>query len=57
MDKKEAPSVDVTLKINGEDVRLNRFAQEVMGRAVVGMVGALKDVPEPRTAELSIRVR
>ena len=57
VDKPDTPTMDVTLKVNGEAVRLNRFAQQVMGLAVFGMVGALKDVPEPKRAELSIRVR
>ena len=48
---------DMRLEVNGKEVRIKDFVQEVISGAVVGMVGSLKGIDEPQTIELTIRVR
>ena len=48
---------DMRLEVNGKEVRIKDFVQEVMSGSVVGMVKSLKRIEEPQTIDLSIRVR
>lgn len=38
--------------VNGEEVPMNAFVQNVTAAAISGMTGVMKDVPEPETLEL-----
>ena len=41
--------------VNGEEVPLNPFVQDVMASALEGMTEVLRDVPEVKTLELRTR--
>jgi hypothetical protein len=46
----------VTLRCDGQEIRLNPFVQRFIEETVSGLVRALDDVPpEPRTIEIRIR--
>lgn len=55
--KEEKKDFSVQLAVNGKDVRLNRFAQDIFALAITGMIGALKDVPSPETIEVTVRAK
>ena len=59
IEKLAGPPSDQTwatrLLINGEEVPLNAFVQDVMAAALEGMTGVLRDVPETGTLELRCR--
>jgi len=46
---------ETTLFVNGEPVTLNRFAQDIVGGAIMGMVSTLKGVGEVKSIEVTFR--
>jgi molybdopterin-guanine dinucleotide biosynthesis protein MobB len=46
---------ETTLFVNGEPITLNRFAQDIVGGAVLGMVSTLKGVSEVKSIEVTFR--
>lgn len=54
-DSDDVADVSVALTVDGEVVPLAGFATEIMVGTVLGMVGALKGVDQPRAVELTIR--
>jgi hypothetical protein len=44
----------VELKVNGEEIELNSFAQNIISQAVIGMVKSLRGVGEVETINLKI---
>ncbi|MFH1690480.1 MAG: molybdopterin-guanine dinucleotide biosynthesis protein B [Candidatus Eisenbacteria bacterium] len=59
VEKLSAPPSDQTwatrLLVNGEEVPLNAFVQDVMASALEGMTEVMRDVPEVTTLELRTR--
>jgi hypothetical protein len=47
----------VELKVNGEEVELNSFAQNIISHTVIGMVKSLRGVGEVETVSLAITKR
>ncbi|NIM04922.1 MAG: molybdopterin-guanine dinucleotide biosynthesis protein B [Armatimonadetes bacterium] len=53
-----APEREVSLIVEGRQVRLNHFADSVIASTVRGMIAALRDIPEePETINLQIHRR
>jgi hypothetical protein len=48
---------DMHLEVNGKEVRIKDFVQEVMSGSIVGMVKSLKGTDEPQTIDLTVRIR
>lgn len=48
---------DMQLEVNGKEVRIKDFVQEVISGSIVGMVRSLKGIEEPQTIDLTIRIR
>jgi hypothetical protein len=48
---------DMQLEVNGKEVRIKDFVQEVMAASIVGMVKTLKGIEEPEAIGLTIRIR
>jgi molybdopterin-guanine dinucleotide biosynthesis protein MobB len=46
---------ETTLFVNGEPVTLNRFAQDIVGGSVLGMVSTLKGVGDIKSIEVTFR--
>jgi molybdopterin-guanine dinucleotide biosynthesis protein MobB len=46
---------ETTLFVNGDPITLNRFAQDIVGGAVLGMVSTLKGVDEVKSIEVTFR--
>ena len=44
----------VELKVNGEEVELNSFAQNIISHTIIGMVKSLRGVGEVETVSLAI---
>lgn len=44
----------VELRVNGEEVELNSFAQNIISHTVIGMVKSLRGVGEVETVSLAI---
>ena len=42
------------MTVNGQDIELNNFVQDFMGKAVIGMIGSLRGVADAQTVTLSI---
>jgi hypothetical protein len=51
----QGKSGKTTLFVNGEPVTLNRFAQDIVGGSVLGMVSTLKGVGEIKNIEVTFR--
>ncbi len=49
----QGKSGETTLFVNGEPITLNRFAQDIVGGAVLGMVSTLKGVGEVKSIEIT----
>ena len=47
-------TMNVELKVNGEEVALNDFVQEFVAQTLIGMVKPLRGVGEVKTIDLSI---
>ena len=48
--------VKVSLVIDGKEIPLNSFAQQIIGSTVTGMVSALKGIPEEfETINLTVK--
>jgi hypothetical protein len=48
------PEIQAQLTVNGQEIELNDFIQDLLGRAVIGMIGSLKGVTDPRAVTLNI---
>ncbi len=46
--------IQAELTVNGQEIELNDFIQDMIGRAVIGMIGSLKGVADAQTVKLSI---
>jgi len=46
---------ETTLFVNGEPITLNRFAQDIVGGSVLGMVSTLKGVGDIKSIEVTFR--
>ncbi|UCE50021.1 MAG: hypothetical protein JSW47_07655 [Phycisphaerales bacterium] len=53
-EKDQEPAIRAELTVNGQEIELNNFVQDFVGRAVIGMVGSLRGVGEARTLTLSV---
>lgn len=47
----------VTVKVNGQEVPVKGFVQDFIGLSILGMLKSLKDVPEPKDADIHIRFK
>lgn len=50
----QGPAIRAELTVNGQEIELNNFVQDFVGRAVIGMVGSLRGVENAQTLTLSI---
>jgi hypothetical protein len=46
---------ETTLFVNGQPITLNRFAQDIVGGSVLGMVSTLKGVGDIKSIEVTFR--
>ena len=50
----QEPAIRAELMVNGQEIELNNFVQDLVGRAVIGMAGSLRGVADAQTRTLSI---
>ena len=53
-ERDQKPALKTELKVNGQEIELNNFAQEFIGKAVIGMVGSLRGVADAQAVTLNI---
>lgn len=53
-DRDQEPAIRAELTVNGQEIELNNFVQDFVGRAIIGMVGSLRGVENAQTLTLSI---
>ncbi len=46
--------IQAELTVNGQEIELNDFIQDMIGRAVIGMIGSLKGVADVQTITLNV---
>jgi len=54
--KKKAEDSLVQLKVNGKDVRIKGFVQDILAKAILGMISTLRGTEKPKEVEIRIRV-
>ncbi len=53
-ERDQGPALEAKLTVNGQEIELNNFVQDFMGKAVIGMIGSLRGVVDAQTVTLSI---
>ena len=53
----EEPGKRATLLVNGRPVRMNKFVQSSLTGVIQGFLASLRDVEDPSTVELTIKIR
>lgn len=53
-ERDQKPAIRAELKVNGQEIELNNFVQDFIGKAVIGMVGSLSGVADARAVTLNI---
>ena len=53
-ERDQEPVLKTELKVNGQEVELNNFVQDFIGKVVIGMVGSLRGVANAQTVTLNI---
>lgn len=46
----------VQLKVNGKDVRIKKFVQDMLARTILGMISTLRGTEEPKEVEIRIKM-
>ena len=46
----------VQLKVNGKDVRIKKFVQDILAKAILGMISTLRGTEKPKEVEIRIKV-
>lgn len=46
----------VQLKVNGKDIRIKGFVQDILAKAILGMISALRGTEKPEEVEIRIKV-
>lgn len=47
---------EISLVVNGKPIPLTEFPSSIIIKTILGMLQALKDVKEPKTVEIKIKV-
>ena len=53
-ERDQEPILQTDLTVNGQKIELNNFVQSFMGRAIIGMLGSLRDVNDIQSICLEI---
>jgi molybdopterin-guanine dinucleotide biosynthesis protein B len=51
------PHATISVKVNGKEIYMGRFAQDVVIKTVIGMLSAFKGPKEPREVEIKFKVK
>ncbi|UCE99464.1 MAG: hypothetical protein JSV82_09960 [Planctomycetota bacterium] len=51
---KQKPTAKVKLSVNGKDIELNSFAQNIISQTVIGLAKSLRGVGDVETISLNI---
>lgn len=46
----------VQLKVNGKDIRIKGFVQDILAKAILGMISTLRGTEKPKEVEIRIKV-
>jgi molybdopterin-guanine dinucleotide biosynthesis protein B len=46
----------VQLKVNGKDIRVKNFVQDILAKAILGMISTLRGTEKPKEVEIRIKV-
>ena len=57
MDKTGKKKLETSLFINGKEVDLNPFVNDILGNGVLGMISSLKGIDMVYDLELKVRVK
>lgn len=49
--------IDMTLVVDGQDIPIGRFVEEIVSAGILGMVGSLKGVEDPEKIEITIEIK
>ena len=52
--KNKMSGFEVELRVNGKTIPLNPYVNSVFANVIEGLVGTLKDTPEPEKIELAL---
>lgn len=52
--KEKESAFKVELKVNGKSIPLNPYVESVFANVLTGLVGTLKNTPEPESIELRL---
>jgi len=47
---------EISIIVNGKPIPLTGFPKSIIIKTILGMLGALKDVENPRTVEIKIKL-
>ncbi len=50
------PNAMISVKVNGKDIYMGRFAQDVAMNTILGLLSSFKGVKEPKEVEIKIRI-
>ena len=50
------PNAQISVKVNGKDIYMGRFAQDVAMNTILGLLSSFKGVKEPKEVEIKIRI-
>ena len=48
--------IDLTLKVDGQDIPIGHFVEEIVSGGILGMVSTLKGVEDPQKIEITIEI-
>ncbi len=50
------PNAQISVKVNGKDIYMGRFAQDVAMNTILGLLSSFKGVKEPKEVEIKIKL-
>ena len=49
--------IEMTLKVDGQDIPIGRFVEQIVSSGILGMINSLKGVEDPEKIEITIDIK